>query len=249
MAVDCKHFFRLTAANQLKYLEEGEFVGCSRAKKIEFLKIILNMDLPPATAVCALGLLKELNYPDRYYFKKFLYHPDNSVANTAKKAIDEWCKRGPGPANDITLVEVLREGKSDDLILLANFFLDEDRQVNEQTLISFLRTGDAKVRETIVNKVTPDHQLDDAKLSEAINKGNTWYVRAALVEILGNRRSEHLFDCIDFLMSDRNVVVKLKLFDALSKLEMAKGKTYLEKLTGDPTVWVRKEAKRALQTM
>jgi HEAT repeat protein len=247
MAIDFQHFIRLKAGKQVKYLEKGEFVGLSRKKKIEFLKTILNEDLPAAITACALRLLNELNYPDRYYFKKFIYHPDNTVANIAKEAVREW--RESGSSGTRALVDMLLNGKSADRILLLNYFLEEKGKLNEHTLISFLCTGDQRVCEVIVNKITPEYRLDDAKLSKAITKGTTWYVRAALVEILGNRKSEHLFDCIDFLMNDRNVEVKLKLINALAKLEMEKGKPYLQKLTGDPAVWVRKKAQRALQAM
>ncbi|NIM14633.1 MAG: hypothetical protein GTO45_21670 [Candidatus Aminicenantes bacterium] len=247
MAIDSRHFLKLKAAKQVKYLKGNEFIGLSRKKKIEFLKTILNENLPATITACALRLLKELNYPDRYYFRKFIYHPDNSVANIAKKAVKEWGESGSSGTR--ALVDMLLDGKSDDRILLLNYFLAEKGELNEQALISFLCTGDQKVCEIIVKKVTSEHQLDDAKLSKAITKGMTWYVRAALVEILGNRKSEHLFDCIDFLMNDRNVEVKIKLINALAKLEMEKGKPYLQKLTSDPAVLVRKKAQRALQAM
>jgi HEAT repeat protein len=247
MAIDLKGFLKLKTGKQVKYLEGDEFAGLSRKKKIEFLKVILNKDLSATITACALRLLNELNYPDRYYFRKFIYHPDNSVANIAKKAVNEWSESGSSGTR--TLVEMLLDGKSDDRMLLLNYFLEEKGELSEQAIISFLCTGDQKVREAIVNKITQDYQLDDAKLSKAITKGATWYVRAALVEILGNRKSEHLFDCIDFLMNDSNVEVKIKLISALAKLEMGKGKPYLEKLSGDPAVWVRKKAQRALQAM
>jgi hypothetical protein len=247
MAVDPRGFFKLKPAEQIKYMEGGEFGELSREEKIDFLKAILKEDPPPEITICALRLLKELDYPDRYYFRKFIYHRDKSAADMARQIIDEW----PGRKSNgrITVLDMLREGKSDDLILLANYFLQEKEDLSEQTLISFLCTGDRGVREVIVNKVTRDYQLDDAKLSKAIHKGTAWYVRAALVEILGNRRSEHLFDCIDLLMRDSNVEVKLKLIAALLKFELEKGKAYLQKLTGDPTIWVRKEALRALKSM
>lgn len=247
MAIDLERFLKLKTGKQAKYLEGDKFAELSRKKKIEFLKTILNEHFPATITACALRLLNELNYPDRYYFRKFIYHPDNSVANIAKKAVKEWSESGSSGTR--TLVDMLLDGKSDDRILLVNYFLEEKGELSEQALISFLCTGDRKVCEVIVNKVTQDHQLDDAKLSKAITKGATWYVRAALVEILGNRKSEHLFDCIDFLMNDRNVEVKLKLISALGKLAMERGKTYLQRLTGDPAVWVRKEAQRALQAM
>ena len=86
-------------------------------------------------------------------------------------------------------------------------------------------------------------------MSDKVKSGVVWYVRAALVEILGKRKSNHLLDVVDYLIEDGNVEVKLKLIDALLKLEKEKVKEYIRRLSDDATIWVRKKACRALETM
>lgn len=243
---ELKQFLTLKSAKQVEYLKSSEFETLARNDRIQFLKRILNPDLPSITTACALRLLRELNYPDRYYFRKFLYHVDSTVANAAKSAINECGAATEDHCNQ--MVKVLTEGASDDRLMLADFFLQEKGKVNEKVLISFLSVDDPKVRDKIIKRVTVDYDLDEALLSDAITRGSTWYLRAALVEILGNRKSTHLFDNIDFLINDKNVEVKLKLIHALENFETETRKTYLQKLTMDSLIWVRKEANRVLLT-
>jgi hypothetical protein len=246
MKIDPNVFLNLSPDGQVKYLETGDYGEFTPQEQIEFLKRILKEDLPPATISCALSLLTRLNYPDRFFFRKFLYHRNNAVVKAAKKAMEALRSR---KNQEITLVDILKEGESNDRILLANYFLEQKGKVDENALISFLQVDDLKVREVIVRKISPDHEIDEALLSQAINKGVAWYVRAALVEILGNRKSKHLFDRIDFLMKDTNVEVKLKLIDALSKWGEEEGKAYLQKLSHDAIIWVRKQAHQALEKL
>ena len=244
MGIGAKEFLRLNPYGQVEYLEKGEFTRLGCKEKIAFLKAILKEELAIETIAYALSLLKQLNYQDRYFFRNFLYHRDNTVALIAKKAImelEEEKKQG------FTILDMLNEGRSDDLILLAKFFLEQDGKCYEDTLLSFLQVNDVKLREVIVRNVSSEHEVDDALLSDAIIKGAAWYVRAALVEILGNRKSKQLFEIIDFLMNDKNVEVKLKLIDALIKLGTDEGQAYLQRLARDPIIWVRKQASQALQ--
>lgn len=239
-------YLALSAAEQVSYLEGEEFSSLKRMEKIRFLKAVLRHEVPARTTACALKQLKELNYPDRYYFRKFLYHIDKGVSNAARQAINEWCVGSEQKCANF--VKVLKEGKSDDRMLLADYFLQDKGKLNENVLISFLSINDDKVRERIVRQLNGEYDVDEAVLSETITKGTAWYVRAALVEILGNRKSQHLFDSIEYLLKDGNVEVKLKLIDALLKFKMEKRKSYLQKLSADSLIWVRKRANRALNT-
>lgn len=244
MTINAKTFVGFKPPRQVEYLNKDDFTHSNYKEKIEFLKAVLKEELTAETMVCVLLLLKELHYPDRYFFRKFLYHRDDSVSDAAREIIDELDRKEERRA---TFVDMLREGKRDDIILLADYFITQKGKINEQALLAFLCINDVKVRDKIVKSMTPEHEVDDALLSAAVTSGIVWYVRAALVEILGNRRSQHLFDCIEFLMKDKNVEVKLKLIDALAKLGEEKGKAYLQQLARDSVIWVRKRAYQALQ--
>ena len=149
------------------------------------------------------------------------------------------------------MTKVFREGNADDRELIAKHLLEGKGRLNEDALISLLSFNDLHLRETIVNKISMEHELDEARLTDFLRSGSSiaWYVRATLVEILGKRKSKHLMDIMDHLICDKNVEVKLKLVDALGKMEAEKTRIYMQMLADDAIIWVRKEARRALQTM
>ena len=145
--------------------------------------------------------------------------------------------------------KVIQEGDTNDRLLLVNYFLKGRGKLNENVLISFLSFNELKIRETIIKKISMEHELDETRLSDTIKSGVVWYMRAALVEILGKRKSKHLLDIVDYLIDDGSVEVKLKLVDALLKLEKEKVENYIRRLAGDSAIWVRKKAGRALEAM
>lgn len=242
-----QRFTGLNVTRQLRYLRSKDFCGWQRQEKIDFLKDILRVRLSPPITAAALSLLRELKYRDKYFFRKFLYHIDCSVCNEARKAIRE--KIDSEDSDCSRMLKMLREGDTADRLLIADHFLGSNDEINVDTLISFLYFNDVKVRDAIINKISIEHQLDEARVSHVLKSGVVWYVRAALVEILGKRKSSHLWDIVDELMNDRNVEVKLKLVGALSMLGEEKVKLYIQRLANDAVIWVRKEAQRALKTM
>ncbi|MCP4152907.1 MAG: hypothetical protein GY757_34560 [bacterium] len=243
-----KHFFKaLNWLDQVRFLKSDDFNMLDRCIKIDFLKDVLKTKLPPKTTACAIKTLGKVNYHDRYFFRKFLYHRDSFVSNAAKKAMKPY--KELAPPLDKKVKEMLLEGNTCDRLLITDCFLGEKGKVNEDILLSFLAIGDFKVRESIVKKISPAHELDEKKLSDAIKSGSVWYVRAALVEILGKRKSAHFTPLIDILLKDTNVEVKLKLLDALLKWGKKEARKHIERLANDSILWVRKEARRALQTM
>jgi hypothetical protein len=151
----------------------------------------------------------------------------------------------------VRVLKMLREGNADDRMLIAENYFKQKGKLNENVLISFLSIDDFKLRETILKEISVDHELDEARLCSALKGGSgmTWYVRAALVEILGKRKSKYLLDIVDCMIDDRNVEVKLKLINALLNLGEVNVKIYLQKLSHDPIIWVRKKAQHALSRL
>ena len=247
-----KSFLELNPHKQLEFLKTGEFPGWPREERIEFLKGILNIELSSKITASALKKLRELGYRDKYFFRRFLYHIDSSVSNAARKAINQ--KLESNDSECARMKKVLREGDVNDRVLIANCFLDGEGKLDENALISLLSFDDLKVRELIVGKISMEHELDESILSNILKSGASlaWYVRAALVEILGKRKSKYLMEIMDYLINDKNVEVKLKLVDALIKLKedpADKTRIYMQRLANDSIIWVRREARRALKTL
>lgn len=247
MKAAVKRFAGLHAGEQWEFLKSSEFTGWERQEKIAFLKAALKEELSSKTIAAILKLLRELNYLDKFFFRQYLYHIDSSVSLAAKKAMKQTIEDNEDDC--ARLIKMLREGSTPDRLLIVNCFLDGEGRLNEDALITFLSFDDSRVRETIVSKISLQHEFDDSKLSDALknSSGVAWYTRAALVEILGKRKSKYLLDIVDCLINDKNVEVKLKLIAALMQLEGGKVKPYIQRLTNDAIPWVRKEARRALE--
>jgi len=144
------------------------------------------------------------------------------------------------------MIEMLRREKSEERVIHLRTLIENTRIMNLKKLITLLDLYDIKMREIIVNHISSKANVNELKLVEAIKAGAVWFKRAALIEILGNRKSELLYDLGEFILKDKNVEVKLNFIKAISKLDGDKTKIYLEKLKSDPNIWVSKRAKQAL---
>ncbi|HLP59653.1 MAG TPA: HEAT repeat domain-containing protein [Candidatus Deferrimicrobium sp.] len=248
MKAAVKRFAGFLVTGQLEFLKSGDFTSLERHEKIAFLKAALKEGLSPKTVTAILELLRELNYLDKFFFRQYQYHIDNSVANAAKKAIKQKIENNESTIARLT--NMLREGNTDDRMLIANCFIEGGGKLNEDALISFLCFDDPGIRKTILNKITLAHELDESRLIAVLKNGSiVWYARAALVEILGKRKCKYLLDIVDYLLNDKNVDVKLKLIAALLQLKDESVKPYIQKLANDSIPWVRKEARRVLQAL
>ena len=91
-------------------------------------------------------------------------------------------------------------------------------------------------------------QVDERKLLNQLSHA-IWYSRGAIIEILGNRHSKLLLDMIDKLLADSNVEVRMKLLEALAKLDREQVKEHILRMTKDPHPRICREAKRLFSTI
>lgn len=247
METTLKYFLGLNPAGQIKFLKDDGHEAYSRLGKegkVDFIKNALKTDLSSKVTASALKILRYLGYEDKYFYRHFLYHVDSSVANAARKAINECSSKKDSAV--IRLEKILREGKTDDRVLIAENLIKSTGKVNESVIITMLGLDDQRVRDTLIRGISPHHQLDENKLLEAVKGGAVWHVRAALVAILGNRKSRGLLDIIDLLLKDPNIDVRLQLIDALTKIGGPEVTEPLQTLAQDPLVTVRRKAQKIL---
>jgi HEAT repeat protein len=246
MNITVEYFLGLSPTGQISLLKEKDFRKLSREAKIDFIKTILKSDLSSKTTASALKVMRELKYRDQLFFRKFLYHPDSSVANAARKAVSDAIEQKDSGVIKIT--EILKKEKGESRMEYLESILKDKIDFSVDILLSLLNLDDSHIRERLIREINREYILDEVRLVEAI-KGSVWYVRAAIVKILSNRQSDFLLDVVDYLMADRNVEVKLSLIDALSRIDPQQSRGYLKKLSEDPLVWVKKQAEKALAAM
>lgn len=246
MEISIEYFLGLNPTKQIHLLKDEEFTTFSREKKIEFLKTVLQSELSSKTTASALKVLRELKYRDQFFYRKFLYHADSSVANAARKAISEAIEKQDSGVIKIT--EILKKEQGETRMEYLNSVLKDKTDFNSEILISLLSLNDSAMSEKLIKEVDNNYNLDEARLVEAI-KGAVWYVRAAIVKILSNRRSDYLPDVIEYLMNDKNVEVKLKLIEAISRLDSQQARMFLVRLKDDPLIWIKKESEKVLASL
>jgi HEAT repeat protein len=235
-------FFKLTPAGQIKYLKTDEFAQMDKDKRVEFLKEIAVSDhLSSKCLACALKILRELKFRDRAFYKKFLEHPDSSVIMACKKALAE--KSFDSSFGFLPMRELVKKQHNEKNLQTVKLIVSETGQAGEDMLVSFLAEDNLRIRELVFKELSSRPQLDESRLLDKMSH-SMWYMRATIVEILGNRRSELLFKKVDELLADPNVEVRLKLLEALAKQDRERVREYIAKLTRDPHMRVSKEAKK-----
>ncbi len=240
-------FLKLTPAGQVKFLKTEEFAQMDKAQRVEFLKeIAAGENISSKCLASALKILRELKFRDRAFYKQFLQHPDSSVIMACKKALsDRGFDNGFG---FFPMRELVKKQNNEKKLETVKLIVSETGRAGEDMLFSFLSEDNLRVREVVVKELSGREQLDENKLLAMLSH-SIWYTRAAIVEVLGNRRSPLLFEKIGELLADPNVEVRLQLITALAKLDRERAREYLLKLTRDPHMRVIREAKKVLATI
>ncbi len=209
-------------------------------------EIALNKAISSKCLASALKILRELKFRDRMFYKNFLQHPDSSVILACKKALSE--RSSSNDSGFYSMRELLKKQNHEKKMAAVTNIISETDQSGEDLLISLLNEDNLKIREVIVKELSGRDQIDERKLLNQLPHA-IWYCRGALVEILGNRRSLLLLEIVDQLISDANVEVRMKLLEALAKLDRELVKEHILAMTKDPHMRVCREAKRLYATI
>jgi hypothetical protein len=235
-------FLKLSPAGQVKFLKTDQFAQMEKSQRVEFLKeIALTKTVSSKCLACALKILRELKFRDRTFYNNFLQHPDSSVIMACKKALSE---RGFDNAFGFyPMRELLKKQNIEKKLAAVKNIISETDRSGEDLLISLLSEDNLKIRELIVRELSGRAQIDERKLLNQLPH-SIWYTRGAIVEILGNRQSQLLLEIIEKLLADTNVEVRMKLLEALAKLNREQVKGYILRMTKDSHMRVCREAKR-----
>lgn len=240
-------FLKLSPAGQVKFLKTEQFAQLERAQRIDFLKeIALTGSISSKCLAATLKILRELKFRDYAFYSRFLQHPDSSVTLACKKALSE--KGGASDFGFFPMRELLKKQHIEKKLAAVTDIINETDQSGESLLISLLNEDNLKIREMIVKELSVRAQVDERKLLNQLPHA-IWFSRGAIIEILGNRRSRLLLEIVDKLMADANVEVRMKLLEALAKLDREQVKEHIHKLTQDPHPRICREAKRLFATI
>ncbi len=245
--MDVREFVLWKPGEQVRYLKSEAFTVLETARRVEFLKeILLREKVSTKTMAAALKLLRELRFRDNLFYRKFLYHPDSSITMAAKKAMQNGSVAEDSGFHRLRDL-VHGENREKRLDAIHKLIASGEPGVAD-LLVSFLSETNLAVRDLLVRELSRWPDLDEKRLLAMLPR-SIWHVRAAIIEILGNRRSEALCDHLDELAADGNVEVKLKLIGALAQLGRDRVRPCLLKLAADPHIRIKREAQRLLDTV
>ena len=193
-----EEFFKFKPSQQLKYLrsdafaklDKGQPMGSDfkyKGQQVDFLRTIsIETGVSTKSIACALKILRELKVKDKSFFRIFLDHPDSSVVLAARHALDSCHQRN---GSDFYQMREMAKKQSREKRIEAvkQIMVVKDLAV-EDLLISFLGENDVKISELIINDLSSRETIDEGKLLQLIER-SVWYMKAAIVQILGNRRS------------------------------------------------------------
>ncbi|MEI6614627.1 MAG: HEAT repeat domain-containing protein [Chrysiogenales bacterium] len=217
-----------------------------KSQRVEFLKeIALTKTISSKCLACALKILRELKFRERTFYNKFLQHPDSSVIMACKKALSEC--RSDNALGFYPMRELLKKQNIEKKLAAVKNIISETDQSGEDLLISLLGEDNLKIRELIVRELSGRTQIDERKLLNQLPH-LLWFARGAIIEILGNRQSQLLLEISDKLIADANVEVRMKLLEALAKLNRDQVKDYILRMTRDSHTRVCRAAKQIFST-
>jgi hypothetical protein len=144
--------------------------------------------------------------------------------------------------------ELLKKQNIEKKMAAVATIISETDQSGEDLLLSLLNEDHLKIRELIVKELSSRSLVDERKLLNQLPHA-IWFSRGAIIEILGNRRSPLLLEIADKFIADANVEVRMKLLEALSKMDREQVKEHILKMTKDPHTRICREAKRLFATI
>lgn len=246
MRAHLRLFITLKTADQLRFFKSPKFLEADEKQRVDFLKeVLLRGKLSSKVTATAIRLLRELNFRDNFFFRKFIYHTDQSVVLAARKAIEPANTQTAAPHSHLPLPGGHDNRSKERTVEAVRHLLQHQPPSVEEMLRTYVQEDNLRARAMVVAELSTRQDLDERRLLEMLGR-SVWFIRAAIVEILGNRRSECLLEKAETVITDPNVDVRLKLIAALSAFDRERTRPLLQKLTGDAHIRVRREAQHLL---
>lgn len=212
---------------------------------VDFLMSVLRQERSGELHLPVLEKLVDIDYCDKYLYSAFINSETEGVHEMAQEGLNISEKRDLIIESE--LIELMGEGYSKFLIgRIKSYLMDRD-SFREGILLGLLGSEDVRIRSAALEYLEDDMEINEKVLVNAVVSGAVvWFVRSAVAEILGRRKSPLLLDICERLSEDKNVEVKLSTIKALSAFPRQKTEEYLMKFTADRNLWVKKEAEKIL---
>ncbi len=241
-------FSPLAAQEKIKFL----YTSIDRLGKEERIGLLLDLirreDSSPLVKATALKFLRESPYHDPEVYKKYIEDGFLAVANAAKRAVKEFeeeDKKGAFYAEAVLRKLGSLPDKEKRLKILRAIAKLTAPWVL-RVLIESLADPSESNRDFLIKELSGREVLSLEPLYAKLDRP-PWYVKSAVLRIVGLRKDPGAVSAVAGVVSDPNIDVRKSAADALGEMGGKEALALLVKLAKDPSAYVRQAAGESLR--
>jgi HEAT repeat protein len=241
-------FSPLPPQEKIKFLYT-HIESLSREERIMFLLSVLKeKDASPLVKATALKFLRETSFQEPDVYKSFLGEDFRALANAAKRALKEFEEKDK--KDEYYAAAVLRK---------LNSHADKDKRLKIMKAIARLKAPwvlkvlleglsdhSESNRDFLVKELSQREIWNFSPVYEKLSQP-PWYMKSAVLKVLGLRKDTAAVRAIRTVVSDPNVDVRKTAADALGEIGGKDALAILIDLTKDPSAYVRQAAVASLR--
>jgi len=241
-------FSLLSPHEKIRYLYTN-IETLDKEERIFFLLSLLKEEKSsPLVKATVLKFLRQSSYQEFEVYENYLDDNFRAIANAAKRAVKEFEEKDR--KNRFYIEAVLRKLRS---------LSDKERRLKILKAISKLKASWVfKVllealsdpcetnRDFLIKELSQREIWNLAPFYEKL-RNPPWYVKSAVLKVLGRRKDAGALPSIEQALTDSNVDVRKSAADALGEIGGKEALTLLVKLTQDKSGYVKVAAAEALR--
>ncbi|MDH7512669.1 MAG: HEAT repeat domain-containing protein [Clostridiales bacterium] len=243
-----ERFSPLSPHEKVKFLYT-HIDSLSKRERIFFLLNLLQAEgTSPLVKATGLKFLREASYQEFELYKKYTDNNFRALSNAAKRAVKEF--EDKEKRSRYYMDSVLRKLASLDDKGKRLKILKAIAKLNSpwvfRVLLESLADPCETIRDYLIKELSQREVWSLNPFYERLKK-SPWYVRSAVVKILGRRKDSACLPHIEPLLADSNVDVRKCAADALGEIGGKEVLALLVKLTKDKSIYVRSAAAEAVR--
>jgi len=229
-------------------LFQDQIGNLKEKEKNQFLLSTINdQKTPPPVRAAALDALSRSSFQEEALFKEYATHSSRIMANAAKKAIKELKQRQTKNKRlaDLVLRKIKSTKEKQKRLKIIKSIAGVDGAWVNEVLLEALEDPSEKIRDFIIKELA---RKEDLKLDRIYQKllHPPWYVKSAVLKILGMKKNPLSLGLIEAVLNDDNVDVRISAARALGEIGGEDALLLLNKLAQDKNRFVRKSAEESL---
>jgi 3-methyladenine DNA glycosylase AlkC len=220
-----------------------------KEEKIPFLLSLLKEEkASPLVKATALKFLRQASYREFEVYENYVDHNFRAVANAARRAVKEFEEKDK--KHRFYEEAVLRKLRS---------LSDKEKRLKIlkaisklkafwvlKVLLEALNDPSETNRDFLIKELSQREIWNLTPLYEKL-RNPPWYVKSAVLRVLGGRKDSRAIPSIAQTLADSNVDVRRNAADALGEIGGKEALGLLVKLTKDKSIYVRTTAAEALR--